>query len=79
MKFFFSRRVQTAALVSVLSACILVFLQVFRSLAEVFVISGPKGAALAAFLACAAGLFAWVGNGQFSGEGFSDNKEIAKG
>ena len=73
MKFFFSKRVQAAALVSVLSACILVFLQVFRSLAEVFVISGPTGTALAAFLACAAGLFVWVGSDQFSGE-----KEIAE-
>lgn len=79
MKFFFSRRVQATALVSVLSACVLAFLEVFRSLAEVFLISAPKGVALAAFLACAAGLFAWVGNSQFSGEETSDEKEIVKG
>ena len=68
MEFLLSKRVQMAALVSVMGLGILVVIQTLRSLIEVIQISGPTGAAISAPIACAAGLFAWVAKCQLESE-----------
>ncbi len=68
MEYLFSKRIQATAVVAVMCLAILLVIQVFGHLLEVFMMSGPTGVALSAPIAAAAGLFAWVAKDQLGSE-----------
>jgi len=57
--YIFSKRVQLAAVVAVVALSIIVIVDVFRGMTDLFVHSGPIGFVMSMPLALAAGLITW--------------------